>query len=387
MSDNITVIISDVATAGTMGVQNSDNVDVSGGSINGVSFGSGNTHASPTITGGSVDLTAGAIDVPTLTKSNDSTSAASTAFVQDALADFTPLADGTLTGTPSAPTPSGGDDSTLIATTAYVQGELLSFAPLASPTFTGTPVAPTPAASDNTTKVATTEFVQNEMGSFAPLASPTFTGTPAAPTPSSSDSTTKVATTAFVQGEIGSLAPLASPSLTGNPTAPTQASTDDSTKLATTAFVKDVVDTQYGALYTTANTIAEASVDATPRAIISWDTNGLSATLNPNHATLNGIGVSDSTGVYQVSASVTAEGDHNKTYRFELYQYDNSASTFVATGIAAEAEVGSANDSTNVSLHGILSLDANDVVVVYQSSTDGGTSLTISEAQLIITKL
>ena len=348
MSDNITVIISDVATAGTMGVQNSDNVDVSGGSINGVSFGSGNTHASPTITGGSVDLTAGAIDVPTLTKSNDSTSAASTAFVQDVLADFTPLADGTLTGTPSAPTPSGGDDSTLIATTAYVQGELLS---------------------------------------FAPLASPTFTGTPAAPTPSSSDSTTKVATTAFVQGEIGSLAPLASPSLTGNPTAPTQASTDDSTKLATTAFVKDVVDIQYGALYTTANTIAEASVDATPRAIISWDTNGLSSTLNPNHATLNGIEVSDSTGVYQVSASVTAEGEHNTTYRFELYQYDNSASTFVATGIAAEAEVGSANDSTNVSLHGILSLDANDVVVVYQSSTDGGTSLTISEAQLIITKL
>ncbi len=57
------------------------------------------------------------------------------------------------------PTPSSEDNSTKAATTAFVKTLLASYAKLASPAFSGTPTAPTPASSDNSTKLATTAFV------------------------------------------------------------------------------------------------------------------------------------------------------------------------------------------------------------------------------------
>jgi len=77
----------------------------------------------------------------------------------------------TFTGTVTVPTPSAGDDSTKAASTAFV---VASFATKASPTFTGTVTVPTPTAGDNSTKAASTAFV---VTSFAPKASPAFTGT------------------------------------------------------------------------------------------------------------------------------------------------------------------------------------------------------------------
>lgn len=53
-----------------------------------------------------------------------------------------PLASPTFTGTVTVPTPTAADNSTKAASTAYVQGELTAKAPLASPTFTGSPVLP-----------------------------------------------------------------------------------------------------------------------------------------------------------------------------------------------------------------------------------------------------
>lgn len=93
-----------------------------------------------------------------------------------------------------------GDNTTKAASTAFVTAAIAAglgsgYAPLASPTFTGTPSAPTATAGDSTTKLATTAFVAT---SFAPLASPTFSGTPLAPTPTAGDNTSKLATTNFV---------------------------------------------------------------------------------------------------------------------------------------------------------------------------------------------
>jgi hypothetical protein len=150
-----------------------------------------------------------------------------------------PLNSPAFTGNPEAPTPSLGDNSTSLATTAYVDdtfasgvvswnsrsgavvpasgdyavADVTGAAPLASPNFTGTPQAPTPTGGDNSGKIATTAYVQAELGSYlttasaastyAPLASPALTGAPTAPTVvSAMDSTTKVATTAFVQAAI-----------------------------------------------------------------------------------------------------------------------------------------------------------------------------------------
>lgn len=106
------------------------------------------------------------------------------------------LASPALTGVPTAPTPIVSDNSTTIATTAYVQTNLVSFAPLASPTFSGNPTAPTQVPGTNNTTLATTAFVAT---SFAPLASPVLTGDPTAPTPAYGDDDTSIATTAYVR--------------------------------------------------------------------------------------------------------------------------------------------------------------------------------------------
>ena len=88
-----------------------------------------------------------------------------------------PLASPTFTGTVTIPTPSANDNTTKAASTAYVQTELGDYALKASPTFTGTPAAPTASANTNTTQIATTAFVMTELGDYATLAAPALTGT------------------------------------------------------------------------------------------------------------------------------------------------------------------------------------------------------------------
>ena len=63
------------------------------------------------------------------------------------------------------PTPSSEDNSTKAATTAFVKTLLAAYAKLASPAFSGTPTAPTPASNDNSTKLATTAFVNTLINS------------------------------------------------------------------------------------------------------------------------------------------------------------------------------------------------------------------------------
>ena len=100
------------------------------------------------------------------------------------LADIPPKNNPTFTGTVTVPTATAGDNSTKAASTAFV---VTSFAPKASPTFTGTVTVPTATANDNSTKAASTAYVQTELGdylttsiaasTYAPLSAPTFTGT------------------------------------------------------------------------------------------------------------------------------------------------------------------------------------------------------------------
>ena len=114
----------------------------------------------------------------------------------------------TFTGTVTIPTATADDNTTKAASTAYVQTELGDYATKAAPTFTGTVTVPTASADDNTTAAASTAYVQTELGDYltttagAPKASPALTGTPTAPTAASSTNTTQIATTAFVQDAI-----------------------------------------------------------------------------------------------------------------------------------------------------------------------------------------
>lgn len=67
---------------------------------------------------------------------------------------------GNFGGIVNCATPTAGDNSTKAATTAFVTTANSSKANLSSPTFTGTPTAPTATAGTNTDQVATTAFVQ-----------------------------------------------------------------------------------------------------------------------------------------------------------------------------------------------------------------------------------
>ena len=196
---------------------------------------------------------------PTVTVTDNSSSIATTSFVQTLLTSdlstYAPLESPVLSGTPTVPTPALTDNSETIVNSGWIvsQGyatvnQLFGFAPLISPAFLGNPTAPTVTSTDNSTSIATTEFVQTALTSYALLDSPIFVGSPTAPTVTSTDNSNTLATTSFIHGQgfitssaLVPYAPLNSPEFSGSPTSPTPTLTDNSSSIATTAFVQTLV--------------------------------------------------------------------------------------------------------------------------------------------------
>ena len=192
----------------------------------------------------------GTVVVPTVATTDNSTNAASTAWVKSVIAGSTagvasfnsrtgavtlgaPDVTGALGFTPYSATNPAGYITASLAPVQSVAGragavvlgvaDVSGAAPLASPALTGTPTAPTQATSDNTTAIATDAFVKAQgYLTTAPVSS--VAGRTGAVTLAVTD--------------VSGAAPLASPALTGTPTAPTQATSDNSTAIATDAFVK-----------------------------------------------------------------------------------------------------------------------------------------------------
>ena len=147
---------------------------------------------------------AGTPKVPTADINDNSTRAASTAFVQaivDALINGAP---GVLDSFMEFATALGNDPN--FATT--ITNALALKAPKASPALTGVPTAPTAGAGTNSTQIATTAFVQaalTALGLDGIFNSPVFTGIPTTPTAGAGTNTQQVASTAFVQAAIAAL--------------------------------------------------------------------------------------------------------------------------------------------------------------------------------------
>lgn len=266
-----------------------------------------------------------------------------------------PLASPTFTGTVTIPTVSTGDNSTKAASTAYVQAQayltsnavssvfgrtgvvtattsdytvsqVTGAAPLASPALTGTPTAPTASNGTNTTQIATTAFVLANVGGgavssvfgrtgavvkssgdyavadvtgAAPTASPTFTGTVTIPTPSTADNSTKAASTAYVQAQaylttapvttvftragavtaqsgdytvsqVTGAAPLASPTLTGTPLAPTATAGTNTTQIATTAFAMNLTGVTINTHIAPITTVSDATTINFDLSVSDW---------------------------------------------------------------------------------------------------------------------
>lgn len=118
---------------------------------------------------------------------------------------YAPLLSPEFIGDVKVPTAEAGDNSTLAANTLFVNNAIASLAPLNSPSLTGVPTAPTASKGTNTTQLATTEYVQTAIFDYAPLSNANLIGIPTAPKAVKGTNTTQIATTSFVAEAISEL--------------------------------------------------------------------------------------------------------------------------------------------------------------------------------------
>lgn len=80
---------------------------------------------------------------------------------------YAPLANPSFTGQVKVPTAAASNDSTLAASTAFVQRAVKDLAPSNNPSFTGSVTAPTQKVNDASKLVATTEFVEQSKRNYS----------------------------------------------------------------------------------------------------------------------------------------------------------------------------------------------------------------------------
>ena len=132
--------------------------------------------------------------------------------------------------------------------------------------------------------------------------------------------------------------------------------------------------------------IAQGSVNATPALLTAWNTDGLSSGITVSSAT--GKLTVANAGIYEIDLSISFSGTLSKTFVFEIYQDDVSASpTPTATGFKMTRKLGTGGDVGSASLTGLVSLAANDSIMIYVSSTDGGTDVVVHQSQLLVAQL
>lgn len=128
------------------------------------------------------------------------------------------------------------------------------------------------------------------------------------------------------------------------------------------------------------------TVNATPALLTQWNTSGLASGVTASVA--NSRLTAAVAGTYEIDMSISFSGTLSKTFLFEIYRDDISASpTPTATGFKMIRKLGTGGDVGSASLTGLVSLDAGDSVMIYVSSTDGGTSITVFQSQLKISQI
>ena len=136
----------------------------------------------------------------------------------------------------------------------------------------------------------------------------------------------------------------------------------------------------YGGLYVEDGVTAETTTDATPRKIGGFTTVMPSSSTCTPSATTDDITVTDA-GDYLVTAQMSFSGTLSKTFVIEIYNGG------IATNLKCTRKLGTSGDVGSASVVGIITLAAADYISLFHSSTDGGTTFTLADAQLTITKI
>lgn len=125
---------------------------------------------------------------------------------------------------------------------------------------------------------------------------------------------------------------------------------------------------------------AEATTDGTPRKIVAWNTDGIAKGMVVDNTTGNDI-TAVVGGVFEIEAALSFTGTASKRLDFEIYVSGN------ATGFAAGRMLDGAGALGSVSMVGDVRLVVGDTVEVYHSTPDGGSAMTMVEAQLTVNRI
>ena len=136
----------------------------------------------------------------------------------------------------------------------------------------------------------------------------------------------------------------------------------------------------FGALAVRGGTTAETTVDATPRKVAAWNATSEGWNMTADH-TADEI-TADVVGVYMASLSIAFSGSVGKEYSIEVRKND------VDSGFGMTRKLGSSGNVETVAVAPTpIRLVAGDTMSVYQSSTDGGTILTVVDAVLSLHRI
>lgn len=150
--------------------------------------------------------------------------------------------------------------------------------------------------------------------------------------------------------------------------------------------VKDILDSApYGGLLALANAVAEATVGGFPaiRVVQAWTADDPSKEIVPSFAAGTLTVPAGADGLYHVTANIGAYvGSNSKTYTFFLVKNTGPFGFRAVEQMTSASGVGG-----GLSCSGPIALVATDTISLYVWSLDGGTAMTISQADIFMRRI
>jgi hypothetical protein len=146
-----------------------------------------------------------------------------------------------------------------------------------------------------------------------------------------------------------------------------------------------VNDTVYGIMSVQAGATSQDDIGTTPEILTAWNTDGIANGTTPSQA--NDYITALVAGVYEVHANLSFSGTSSSVVDMEIYVYDDSGTSWSASGFQLQRKIGTGGDVGNAGTSGLVTLDTDDRVAIYVA-TDGATDdVTVTEAQLQIKRI